>query len=205
MAVQLFVAGKLCLVVADESGNDIADERSDRLLTAGARVVRRRPEAVSRADLAGASLVLVCDTTPASLAVAAAARQSPASDEPPRLVYVHDRPGLSDFAMPALVRRGDLQIAISTSGKSPGLAGQLRKVLADAFSPRWAQLLTWLGNERARLGAEAPHLRAESMHKYIEALELTVDVAVKWPAEVPSSPADPADQADLPKAKTTVD
>jgi siroheme synthase-like protein len=45
------------------------------------------------------------------------------------LVYVLDMPELSDLRMPALVRRGPLQIAVSTDGVSPALARRLREQL----------------------------------------------------------------------------
>jgi len=45
------------------------------------------------------------------------------------LVSVVDAPGESDFIVPAVVRRGDVLIAISTSGRSPALASHLRREL----------------------------------------------------------------------------
>ena len=45
------------------------------------------------------------------------------------LAYAHDQPGISDFAMPALARRGPLALAVNTSGTAPLLAGRLRRLL----------------------------------------------------------------------------
>lgn len=57
------------------------------------------------------------------------------------LVNVEDEPELSDFFVPAIVRRGDLLISISTSGKSPGLARLIRRWIENSLPPVWAERL----------------------------------------------------------------
>src|SRR5271168_927129 len=57
------------------------------------------------------------------------------------LCNVVDDPPQCDFYFPAVVRRGDLQIAISTNGKSPSLAQRLRQRLEQQFPPEYAQTL----------------------------------------------------------------
>jgi precorrin-2 dehydrogenase/sirohydrochlorin ferrochelatase len=64
------------------------------------------------------------------------------------LVNVMDDPPHCDFAAPAVVRRGDLIIAVSTAGRSPALARRLRIDLEERFGPEWAEVLDVL--ERAR-------------------------------------------------------
>lgn len=54
------------------------------------------------------------------------------------LVHIEDDPARSDFHMPAVLRRGDLTLAISTGGASPALAVRLKRALADLFGPEWA-------------------------------------------------------------------
>ncbi len=49
------------------------------------------------------------------------------------LVNVADTPGLCDFYLSSVVRKGDLKIAISTNGKSPALAKRLREVFEEAL------------------------------------------------------------------------
>lgn len=61
------------------------------------------------------------------------------------VVDVHD---LCDFYYPAVVRRGDLQIAISTSGQSPSLAQKLRQQLDRQFSPAYGPWVAELGETR---------------------------------------------------------
>ena len=54
-------------------------------------------------------------------------------------INVTDRPQLCTFIMPAIVKRGDLQIAISTGGASPALAKHLRRELEQVLGDRYAQ------------------------------------------------------------------
>ena len=57
------------------------------------------------------------------------------------------------FYYGAVVQRGDLQIAISTNGKSPALAQRLRKELESQFGPEYESWLEWLGAARDVLRA----------------------------------------------------
>jgi precorrin-2 dehydrogenase/sirohydrochlorin ferrochelatase len=64
------------------------------------------------------------------------------------LCNVVDVPEYCDFYYPAVVRRGDLQIAISTNGQSPSLAQKLRQQLERQFGPGYAQWVAELGETR---------------------------------------------------------
>jgi precorrin-2 dehydrogenase / sirohydrochlorin ferrochelatase len=66
------------------------------------------------------------------------------------LVNVEDRPELCDFHVPAVVRRGDLLICISTSGKSPGLAKLVRQWLERRLGPEWSGQLREASTLRAQ-------------------------------------------------------
>jgi precorrin-2 dehydrogenase/sirohydrochlorin ferrochelatase len=59
-----------------------------------------------------------------------------------------DDPQYCDFYSPAIVRRGDLQIAISTNGQSPALAQQIRQELETRFDPSWKDRIAELGSRR---------------------------------------------------------
>ena len=59
-----------------------------------------------------------------------------------------DDPPYCDFYFPSIVRRGDLQIAISTAGDSPALAQRLRKEINDALPLDTGAWLAELGNLR---------------------------------------------------------
>jgi precorrin-2 dehydrogenase / sirohydrochlorin ferrochelatase len=62
-----------------------------------------------------------------------------------------DDPEFCDFYMPAIVRRGDLQIAVSTNGHSPALAQQIRERLEQEFSDDWTSRVSELGERRRRI------------------------------------------------------
>jgi precorrin-2 dehydrogenase/sirohydrochlorin ferrochelatase len=64
------------------------------------------------------------------------------------LCNVVDVPELCDFYYPAVVQRGDLQIAISTSGQSPSLAQQIRLRLEKQYGPGYAEWVAQLGKTR---------------------------------------------------------
>jgi precorrin-2 dehydrogenase/sirohydrochlorin ferrochelatase len=64
------------------------------------------------------------------------------------LCNVVDVPDLCDFFYPAVVRRGDLQIAISTAGQSPSLAQKLRQQLEKQFGVGYTEWVAELGETR---------------------------------------------------------
>ena len=64
------------------------------------------------------------------------------------LCNVVDVPDLCDFYYPSVVRRGDLQIAVSTAGKSPSLAQKIRQQLEKQFGPGYASWVAELGETR---------------------------------------------------------
>ena len=64
------------------------------------------------------------------------------------LCNVVDVPDLCDFFYPSVVRRGDLQIAVSTSGQSPSLAQRIRQQLEKQFGPGYADWVAELGATR---------------------------------------------------------
>jgi precorrin-2 dehydrogenase / sirohydrochlorin ferrochelatase len=64
------------------------------------------------------------------------------------LCNVVDVPDLCDFYYPSVVRRGDLQIAISTAGQSPSLAQKIRQQLEKQFGPAYGAWVAELGETR---------------------------------------------------------
>ena len=67
------------------------------------------------------------------------------------LCNIADRPKVCNFILPSIVNRGDLIIAISTSGKSPAFAKKLRKHLEKEFGDEYAELLKLMGAIRIKL------------------------------------------------------
>jgi len=82
------------------------------------------------------------------------------------LCNVVDVPELCDFYYPAVVQRGDLQIAISTSGQSPSLAQKLRQQLEKQFGPGYAHWVAELGATRKLVLASglSPERKRELLH-----------------------------------------
>ena len=77
-----------------------------------------------------------------------------------------DDPAHCDFFYPAIVRRGPLQIAISTAGLSPALAQRLRRQLERQFGPEYGGWLEELGRYRQKLFTRglAPDQRRRLLH-----------------------------------------
>jgi siroheme synthase-like protein len=155
----LLAAGAAVTVLADGPGPAL-----DRLEAAGAvRVLRRgwRP-----ADLDGAAICVAASPDPAERAAIAAAARARGV-----LVNVMDDVACCDFAAPAVVRRGDLVVAISTGGRSPALARRLREELADRLGPEWAEAVEVLGRVRAATLPLLPDL-GERARRWRDALDL---------------------------------
>ena len=67
------------------------------------------------------------------------------------LCNIADRPEACNFILPSIVNRGDLIIAISTSGKSPAFAKKLRRKLEGQFGDEYAEFLDLMGAIRKKL------------------------------------------------------
>jgi precorrin-2 dehydrogenase/sirohydrochlorin ferrochelatase len=78
-----------------------------------------------------------------------------------------DDPQHCDFFYPAVVRRGDFQVAISTAGHSPALAQRLRAELEEQFGPEYAEWVNELGRVRQELFAADmnPEERKRRLHE----------------------------------------
>ncbi len=115
---------------------------AELLLAATAQMVRRWPSAI---ELETMQLVFIVDPPePQRSALAAAARAAGA------IVHVEDAPALCDAHAPAVLRRGDLTVAISTNGAAPGLAAELKQFLAEIFGLEWRSRVDELKSLRQR-------------------------------------------------------
>lgn len=131
-------------VIAPRASDAIAD-----LADAGELIVHARP--YREGDLAGAFLVVAATDDPAvNRAVFAEATASGV------LCNAVDDPPFCDFYFPSVVRRGDLQVAISTAGNSPALAQQLRKELNEQLPLDLGDWLADLGNLRREVVTAEP-------------------------------------------------
>lgn len=131
-------------VIAPEASNAIAEQAAT-----GELILHSRP--YKTGDLTGAFLVVAATNDPAvNRAVFAEATASGV------LCNAVDDPPFCDFYFPSIVRRGDLQIAISTAGSSPALAQQLRKQLNEQLPLDLGDWLADLGNLRREVVAAEP-------------------------------------------------
>src|SRR5205823_3046486 len=113
------------------------------------------PRPFRRADVRGARLVIAATGAPGvDAAVAAEARRRRA------LVNVVDHPAECDVILPSVLRRGPLQIAVSTGGRSPALAREIRRRLERVIGPEYAALVERVGAARDRARALAADPRA---------------------------------------------
>ena len=96
---------------------------------AGVRLQQRLPRSE---EIARAGLVFVAGVgAPIATEICRVARAARV------LVNVEDDREKSDFHSAAVIRRGDLTVAVSTGGKSPGLAALMRRELEDRIGPEW--------------------------------------------------------------------
>ncbi len=140
------------LRAADAAVTVIALEASEAIArqeAAGELTLQRRP--YRHGDLSAAFLVVAATNDPAvNRAVFAEATATGV------LCNAVDDPPFCDFYFPSVVRRGDLQIAVSTAGNSPALAQQLRKELNEQLPLDLGDWLTELGNLRREVVAAEP-------------------------------------------------
>jgi precorrin-2 dehydrogenase/sirohydrochlorin ferrochelatase len=153
------LAGKQCLVVG---AGKVGEPKIGGLIDSGALVqvvAIEASDAVRGWAEAGKIGLELRRFSPADLDGKFLAVVATASNSLNRLIYreaqlravlcnVVDVPEYCDFFYPAVVRRGDLQIAISTAGQSPSLAQKLRQQLERQFGPEYAAWVEQLGETR---------------------------------------------------------
>lgn len=75
------------------------------------------------------------------------------------LVNVIDNPCECDFVVPSVIKRGDLQITISTNGKSPMLSKKIRQELEETFGEEYREYISILGDLRELVLREIDDIR----------------------------------------------
>ena len=158
----LKLSGRRCLVVG---GGTVAESKMQSLVRCGASVHLVAPEATGGIREAARSGQVVWDARPflpsdlEGLFLAVGATNSPGlhneifrlCQETGILCNMVDEPEHCDFYYPAVVRRGALQIAISTAGLSPLLAQRLRHELQEQIAPEYGAWLEQIGRQRSEL------------------------------------------------------
>ena len=174
--VLLNLAGRRCLMVG---GGSVAERRVDALLAAGAQVTVISPRVTQplaalaaegriglesrgyrEGDLAGNDLVFVAtDAGEVNAAVAREARE--------RGLWINaaDDPAHCTFILPALVRRGDLTVAVATGGTSPALARAVREELEAYLTAEYATLAAIAAEARREVRAAGRVVTAEAWRR----------------------------------------
>lgn len=147
----LNIAERLCVVVG---GGLVAERKVRGILAASGQVrlvspeitpglatmagvdsIEWRKKAYSRPDLDGAFLVFAAtNSTDVQQAIREDARAAGL------LINVADAPEWCDFQVPATIRRGDLTLSVSTNGRSPAVAGMVRRRLDREFGEEYGLL-----------------------------------------------------------------
>ena len=160
--ISLQVENRLCLVVG---GGAVAERKVQSLLECGALLRLISPEITpgirrlintgkieytqgrySREHLRGVFLVVGatdCEKTNQQI--------STDSNEMGLLFNIVDDPSRCNFYVPAVVKRGSLQIAVSTDGKSPLLARKIREQLEPLFPDEFEDVVNLLGDLRQKI------------------------------------------------------
>lgn len=161
------LADRACLVVG---AGEVGASKIESLLIAGARVTVVAPRAISNIESLAHSGALtwlqrefqVDDLSGIFLVIAATS-----SDAANRAAFLEaqrrgilcnsvDDPPNCDFYFPAVVRRGDLQIAISTAGESPALAQRIRQNLEKNLDDSLGDWVREIGSRRREIIATQP-------------------------------------------------
>jgi len=175
----LNIQGKRCVVIG---GGKVALRKVKMLLDCGANVSVISPKphpdiaklSKERAihliqreyetqDLKGAVITIVCtDVKEVNRKVADEAKKAGIP------VNVADDPEPSDFIIPAFFRRGNLTLAVSTSGVSPALARKIRMKLEKSFGEEYTSLLSLIGEVRSTLKEKGYIVDAETWQEALD-------------------------------------
>jgi siroheme synthase-like protein len=168
-----------CVVIG---GGWVAERKVEGLLAAGADVTVISPAITERLrdwlangvirhvareyeahDLAGSDLVFAATDHPAiNAAVCGDARSLE--------IWINavDDPEHCDFILPAVLRRGELAVAVSTGGGSPAVTRAVREELEEYFSPDYAQLVQIASEVRRELREKSLSVSAEAWNNALK-------------------------------------
>ena len=174
--VLLDLAGRRCVMIG---GGPVAERRVDGLVAAGAHVtvisprltrplaalaaedrIHHEPRGYREGDLAAADLAFVAtDAGDVNAAVAREARE--------RGLWINaaDDPARCTFILPALVRRGDLTVAVATGGSSPALARAIREELETYLTDDYTTLASIAAEARRELRAAGRLVTADAWRR----------------------------------------
>jgi precorrin-2 dehydrogenase / sirohydrochlorin ferrochelatase len=174
--VLLDLAGRRCVMIG---GGLVAERRVEGLVASGAHVIvisprltaalaalaaesriEHEPRGYRDGDLAGADLAFVAtDAGEVNAAVAREARE--------RGIWINaaDDPARCTFILPALVRRGDLTVAVATGGASPALARAIREELEAYLTDDYTTLAAIAAEARREVRAAGKPVTADAWRR----------------------------------------
>lgn len=188
--VSLDVKGRTCVVIG---GDEEAAEKVTRLLEGGARVmvvsptlndtlrklaasakIIHRPRWLRETDVQG--IVLVINTLRHDPELSRSILDL--ANKERFLVCSVDQPEASNCMLPALVQKGHLRVAISTSGAAPALARRVKQDLEAIFDDRLPDFLEWLAVLRESVQQDEPDVerRRQVLREAIAGFALTGQV-----------------------------
>jgi precorrin-2 dehydrogenase / sirohydrochlorin ferrochelatase len=173
--IYLDIRDRDCLVVG---GGSVGTRKVERLLECGAKVTVVSIDVTEKLKELSDSCVIqlkekdfqITDLDDRFLVIGATDNQEmnlkihAEAEQRGLLCNIADHPKACNFILPSIVNRGDLIIAISTSGKSPAFAKRLRKHLEIKFGDEYAELLNLMGAIRQKLLSQDHEPEA---HKHI--------------------------------------
>ena len=188
--INLNLEGRSCLVVG---AGRIGLRKTEQLLAAGAIVTVVAPEVVG--DFAGLPVTIhqrafeLTDLDGQRLVITATGNR-----ELDQLIYdtceergiwinSADDPDRCAFTLPAVVRRGDLMVTVSTGGNSPALSSWMRQKLEALVGPEFEEVVNELAHERELIHAEGRSTEDIDWKPIIEKIVASHDIHMSCPRE----------------------
>ena len=175
----LDLTGRRCIVIG---GGAVAERKIEGLLAAGAEItvvspelseglrlllvqrsIKHVPRKYQHGDLAGYALAFVATEDRATAAAVFSEARAGG-------IWVNcaDVPSYCDFILPAVIRRGELAIAISSGGASPAATRAIREELESYRIDEFVQLVQTASEVRADLRQRSKHVTAESWNEALK-------------------------------------
>lgn len=188
--INLNLEGRSCLVIG---AGRIGLRKTEQLLAAGARVTVVAPEVVS--DFAGLPVTIhqrafeLTDLDGQRLVITATGNR-----ELDQLIYdtcedrgiwinSADDPERCAFTLPAVVRRGDLMVTVSTGGNSPALSSWMRQKLEALVGPEFEEVVNELAQERGLIHADGRSTEDIDWKPIIEKIVASHNIHMSCPRE----------------------
>jgi precorrin-2 dehydrogenase/sirohydrochlorin ferrochelatase len=188
--INLNLEGRSCLVVG---AGRIGLRKTEQLLAAGARVTVVAPEVVS--DFTGLPVTIhqrafeLTDLDGQRLVITATGNRD--LDQliydtcEDRGIWINsaDDPDRCAFTLPAVVRRGDLMVTVSTGGNSPALSSWMRQKLEVLVGPEFEEVVNELAQERVLIHADGRSTEDIDWKPIIEKIVASHNIHMSCPRE----------------------